>query len=367
MSRKILLIAVLVSALAAFAVPVGASSTIDSALAWLESEQQPDGGFGTGFNDGSDLGATCDVILAIAAADQDPSEWISDAGNSPLDYVYTQVADGNPEAISLIAKVTLVLSATGQDPADFAGRDLVEELNATYDEDTGSYGGNVFDQALVMLALFNAEQSVPEAAAEYLLEFQTDDGAWALFGDTEAGAGDTNTTALVIQALLALGYEDAVGEALAYLEGVQNEDGGFPYQVPSEYGTDTDANSTAYVIQALLAADERLSDWAPAGIDPVDALIALQDADTGAFYWQAAVPSPNLVATAQAIPPLARYTFVSLPLVAVASTPQAVATAAEALPQAGGRALLPIALAVLGAAALASGVLLFALPRRYEV
>lgn len=367
MSRKIVCIAVLVSALAAFAVPVGANSTIDNALAWLESEQQPDGGFGTGFNDGSDLGATCDVVLAIAAAGQDPSEWTSDAGNSPLDYVYTQVADGKPEAMSLTAKVSLVLSATGQHPVDFAERDLIKELNSAYDGETGSYGGNVFDQALVMLALYNADQPIPEAAAEYLLEFQTDDGGWALFGDTEAGAGDTNTTALVIQALLAAGYEDPIGEAFVYLEEVQNEDGGFPYQVPSEYGTDTDANSTAYVIQALLAADERLSEWTPAGIDPVAALVALQDPDTGAFYWQAGVPSPNLVATAQAVPPLAGYTFVSLPRVALASPPEAVAATEEALPQAGGRALLPLALVVLGTAALTGGVLLFALSRRYEV
>lgn len=367
MSRRIVCIAILVSALAAFAVPVGASSTIDNALAWLESEQQPDGGFGTGFNDGSDLGATCDVILAIAAGGEDPSQWTSSAGNSPVDYVYTQVADGEPEAMSLTAKVVMVLSTTGQDPVDFAGRDLIDELNSAYDEETGSYGGNVFDQALVMLALSGADQPVPEAAVEYLLAFQTDDGAWALFGDTEAGAGDTNTTALVIQALLALGYEAAVEEALAYLEDVQNEDGGFPYQVPSEFGTDTDANSTAYVIQALLAADEVLGDWAPAGIDPVEALIALQDPDSGAFYWQAGVPSPNLVATAQAVPPLAGYTFVNLPRVALAGAPQAVAAPEEALPQAGGRALLPLAFAVLGTAALTTGMLLFARSRQHGV
>lgn len=358
MSRKILFIAVLISAMAVSAVPVGATDTIDNALAWLRSEQQPDGGFGTGFSEGSDLGATCDVVLAIAAAGEDPSQWTSNAGNSPLDYLYSQVAAGEPDAMSLAAKITLVLQATGQDPADFAGRDLIHELNSSYDEQTGSFGGNVFDQALVMLALDTAGQEIPEAAAVFLLELQTEDGAWALFGSTDEGAGDTNTTALVIQTLLAVGYSDDIDEAIAYLQRVQNDDGGFPYQVPSEYGTDTDANSTAYVIQALLAADEPLSAWAPEGTNPVGALMALQDPDTGAFYWQAAVPSPNLVATAQAIPALAGYTFVGLPRVEIASAPEAAAPVAAALPESGGMALLPLGFAALGAAGLGSGILL---------
>ena len=359
MSRKILIITVLLSALATFTLPARASTAIDDALGWLETQQQPDGGFGTGFSEGSDMGATCDVVLAIAAGGQDASQWTSSEGNSPLDYLYSQVAAGQPEAMSLKGKVTLALLATGQDPTSFAGRDLVTELASDYDEETGSCGGNVFDQALVMLALFNAGQPVPEADAQYLLDLQTEDDAWALFGSTAAGAGDTNTTALVIQALLAAGRRDDIGEAFAYLHRVQNQDGGFPYQVPSEYGTETDANSTAYVLQALLAADQPLSAWAPTGTDPLGALAALQDPDTGAFFWQAAVPSPNLVATAQAVPAMAGYTFVDLPQVGAASTPEAVAEPGTALlPETGGTLLLPVGLTALGITAITSGLLL---------
>lgn len=359
MSRKILIIALLLSALVTFAAPVRATDTVDEALDWLKSKQQADGGFGTGFSEGSDLGATSDAVLAIATVGQDPSQWTSDQGASSLDYLYSQVAAGKPEDINLKAKVALALLASGQDPADFAGRDLIVQLNSAYDEETGSYGGNIFDQALVMLALFNAGQPVPEKAAQYLLDHQTDDGAWALFGDTAAGAGDTNTTALVIQALLVTDQKDNIGEAFAYLHRVQNDDGGFPYQVPSAYGTDTDANSTAYVLQALLAADEPMSAWAPAGTDPLGALVALQDPDTGAFFWQASVPTPNLVATAQAVPAVSGYTFVSLPRVSAAGAPEAVGDASIAmLPESGGIAMLPVGVAALGAAAVGIGVLL---------
>lgn len=358
MHRKILVVAVLLAALAASAAPVQANEVTDDALAWLKSKQQSDGGFGSGFSEGSDLGATCDVILAIAAGGQDPSEWRSQDDNSPLDYLYSQVASGEADVVNLKAKVALALLATQQDPRDFAGHDLIAQLTSHYDETTGSYGGNVFDQALVIVALFDAGEPIPEQATQYLLEQQTEDGAWALFGGTAAGSGDTNTTAMAIQALLATGRRDDIGEAFAYLHRVQNEDGGFPYQDPSEYGTDTDANSTAYVLQALLAADEPLSSWAPAGTDPMGALINLQDPATGAFYWQAALPSPNLMATAQAVPAVTGYTFLSLPRVTVATAPEAASSPGVALlPETGGAAMLFAVLITLGVISLTFGLL----------
>ena len=85
---------------------------------------------------------------------------------------------------------------------------------------------------------------------------------------------------------------------------------------PSAYGTETDANSTANVIQALIAAGESLSNWSKAGrSDPLGALIRLQDDKTGAFNYQASLPGANLLATLQAIPALKGATFVRVPVV----------------------------------------------------
>jgi len=212
------------------------------------------------------------------------------------------------------------------------------------------------------LALFSAGQPVPEGAAQYLLDNQCTDCAWALFGGTTAGTGDTNTTALAVQALLVTGHRDEIGEAFAYFHRVQNDDGGFPYQNPSDYGTDTDANSTAVVLQALLAAGESLSNWTPIGTDPLGALVALHDPTSGAFFWQAAMPYPNVLATAQAIPAVAGYTFVHLPRVGATNVPGAVTDLGIVLlPESGGTVLLPVGLVVLGIAALGAG---FALRRR---
>ena len=122
--------------------------------------------------------------------------------------------------------------------------------------------------------------------------------------------------------------------ALAYYESIQNEDGGWPYQNPSAYGTDTDANSTAVTIQAIIAAgqDPAGDEWATAeGSTPLAALEALQN-ESGAFAWQAAVPDDNLLATVQALPAVAGKAF---PFVTMAVGEAAGATPST-VPETGG-------------------------------
>ncbi len=344
---------------AAFALPAWGEDPVETGLDYLAAQQQADGGFTNGFSAGSDLGTTCDIVLAITAGGQDASTWVSDSGNSPLDYLYAQMARGAVDKLGPKAKVMMALLVTGQDPVAFAGHNLITELSAAYEKTTGSYGGTIFDQALVMLALFGAGQPVPNGAAQYLLDNQCTDGAWALFGGTAAGTGDTNTTALAVQALLATGYQDEIGEAFAYFHRVQNSDGGFPYQNPSDYGTDTDANSTAVVLQALLATGEPLGNWAPGGTDPLGALVALHDPASGAFFWQAGLPYPNVLATAQAIPVVMGHTFAHLPHVGAVNAPgPVVAPDVILLPESGGTVLLPAGLIALGAAAMSVGFVL---------
>ncbi len=353
-SRKLAGVGLVLALLLILTSTVYAGDPVADGLVWLRSQQQDDGGFTNGFSEGADLGTTCDIVLALAAAGEDIDDWVSDAGSSPLDYLETRVAGGDIALIGEKAKVSLALLALGQDPTSFAGADLIGEIQADFDESTGSYGSSIFDQALIIVTLVRADQPVSENAVDFLLDSQSENGAWALFGDTDDAVGDTNTTALAIQALIASGHAAQIDSALDYLHTVQNSDGGFPYQNPSEYGTDTDANSTAVVYQALVAAGEALDDWAPEGTGPLTALISLADPESGAFFWQAAVPAPNVLATAQAIPAIAGYTFVNLPQVEVAVAE----TMDVALPAAGGTAALSLRLAGLGLMCLSAAGLL---------
>jgi prenyltransferase beta subunit len=190
---------------------------------------------------------------------------------------------------------------------------------------------------------------------------QEDDGGWSFDANSQS---DTNTTATAIQALLAGGREatsESITDALDFLRTQQNSDGGFPYQNPSEYGTETDANSTAYVIQALLAAGQDLSDWN----NPTQALAALQLPD-GAFEYQKGTGA-NLLATVQAVPVLAGKTLLDLPRVAASQAPApetSTGSTPATLPTTGGTGSRAFDLAIAGLVLLGGGLSLTTLARR---
>ena len=321
-----LVIVALVTALPSLAAEYSQS---DAAIAWLRQAQEPDGGFSSGFSEGSDFGSTAEVILAGVAAGQDVSMWVSAEGNSPLDYVVSQIAGGTIEDTCNLSKAILVAVATGQDPRDLAGKDLIAQLITQQSPDSGRFGDTLFKHAYAVVALHSAGVPVPASAATAMTSTFTEDGAWSLFGDTAPATADTNTTALVMQALVAVGERDAAAGALPYLRRMQNEDGGFPYQKPSAWGTDSDANSTAVVLQALAALDESLGNWVVNGTDPLGALLALWDAESGAYYWQAGVPFANMLATAQAVQAAEGMTFAALPKVGASNAPQVTAVATD--------------------------------------
>jgi hypothetical protein len=287
-------------------VPVMAGTP--EALDWLRAHQSADGGFGDDFDSGSSLGATMEAVFAIVGGGEDPALWEQD-DNTPISFLESQVTSALVKPGDT-AKLILLAVAARRDPRDFGGVDLVAELEAKLDN-SGLYGGleagNVFEQSLAILALTATERPIPAVALDWLISVQLEDGSWSWNGDTTPGSGDSNSTALTVQALEAVGGLDAaVSPALEYLRAIQNEDGGFPYQKPSDFGSDTDANSTAYVIQALIAAgnDPTSDNWTIGETTPVDALAALQT-ESGAFAWQTAVPGDNFLATVQAVPALA--------------------------------------------------------------
>ena len=343
---------------------VGASSVLaaddsqsSAALAWLRGTQGADGGFSNGFAPGSDLGTTVEVVLAAAAAGEDVSGWVSPAGNSPVDYLSAQVAAGSVSDANSLSRVIFAVVAAGQDARAFGGKDLVAALQASRDEATGQYGDSLFAHAYALLALHSAGAALPEAAVDLLASQFTADGAWALFGGSTPGTADTNTTAVAMQALVAAGRPDLAAGALPYLQRMQNDDGGFPYQKPSPWGTDTDANSTAVVLQALYALDQPLGAWAASGTDPLGTLLSLGDPETGAYYWQAAVPFANTMATAQAVQAVEGMTLVAVPRVgALRTVTVPAAPAIPLLPASGGSIMLSGLWLGAGLAAVAGGL-----------
>jgi prenyltransferase beta subunit len=315
MRNRTIIITLVLAALLAGALPaVAAVAAVDTAAAldYLKTQQNVDGGFGSSFSPDSSVSSTADVVLAIVAAGGDVGGF-DQGGNTPLTYLEANVASAATGGD--LAKLIMAAIAAGQNPREFGGADSVAKLESMIAAD-GKVGGDMdtfFSHCLGVLALASAQRAIPASSVEYIKSSQQDGGAWAWDGSAETAA-DTNTTALAVQALVAAGEAadgEAVSKALDYYRGVHNQDGGWPYQNPSDFGTATDANSTAVAIQALIAAgqDPGGSDWTTdEGNTPITALEALQN-ESGAFAWQAAVPDDNLLATLQALPALAGKAF----------------------------------------------------------
>jgi len=281
-----------------------AARALAGATRWLIAQQRSDGGF-AGFSGESDPGITVDAVLALAAAGIDPATVHQEGGRSAIAYLESVVSDYG-KTTGGAAKLTLAAVAAGRNPRAFGGVDLVARIEQAYDPQTGLYDTQLFSNAYALLALAAVGASVPPAAIDAVLSRQASDGSWAWDGSTDPGAGDSNTTALVVQALAALGRTDdpAIGRALDYLRRVQAADGSFAYQ-PAEPLVG-DANSTALALQALLAvgADPQSPTWRSA----LDALARFAN-PSGALRWRDDAADDNLFATVQAIPALAGQPF----------------------------------------------------------
>jgi hypothetical protein len=285
--------------------PVFPLVAASNGLEWLRPLQSTDdGGYGAG-------GPTAETLSAVGANGYRAAEWRR--ANSPSLSAYF-LANGTAYAdtgASSSGKMAVALAAgdgcwpwRSVDPMSY------------YHPGTGAYSSTQpFDAGTGahmwgMLGTATLSETVPPLAAEYLKSLQQGDGAW----EWDVGFGtDTNSTALAIQALIAAGEpaaSSAIVNALAYLDTAQNDDGGFPYSPVSPFGTDSDTNSTAYAVQALLAAGESPSDarWAKLtdGItptNPISYLLGMQVAD-GSFEYQKGVPGDRQSSTRQAIPSL---------------------------------------------------------------
>ncbi len=320
-----------------------AEAALVAAATYLVAQQAPDGGF-VGFSGTSDPGTTADAIVALKAAGIRGVE-VGGAVDAALNYLEDQAAAYAGTGAGQAAKLALAVVAAGGDPTRFGGVDLLAVATApaavatpeaspvtnpdatpVAGVDVGPavpivYGSGIYDHALVILALAAAARPVPPPAIDALRAAQVADGSWSFTGETTPGAGDSNTTAVVVQALVASGNgaDPMVAAGLAYLKTVQTPTGQVAYQAADPLVPD--ANSTALAVQAIVAAGQdptSIEEWQNAAAG----LAAFQNA-SGAFRYQDVDPADNLLATLQAVPALA-----GIPLpVGTACGDSAVATA----------------------------------------
>lgn len=302
------------------ATPAAPSGGLTAAVQWLLTQQADDGGF-VGFEGVSDPGVTCDAVIAMIAARQSGIDGRLDQPLSrAFGFIQEQGAAYAATGAGQASKLALAAIAAGVGPTAVGGVDLLALIEGGINEETGIYGTGVFDHALAMLALTGAGRDVPGSAIEALQETESDQNGWAFDGNPEPAAVDSNTTAVVIQALVAAGFADSdlVVDGLAFLHTAQTENGSFRFQTSE--GFPPDANSTALAVQALIAAgeDPASDTWNNAGA----ALAAFQN-QSGAFRYAEDQPDDNLFSTLQAIPVLAELALPIVPANVPSATPVA--------------------------------------------
>ena len=267
------------------------AQVIAAALDYLQTQQQSDGGI-RGFSgepDGpSDPDTTARAVLALAANGQQPDAWVSQEGNTLMDFLARQAITYTHDLSGSLfpARAGLLLSAVavaGQDVHNFGGMDLSTELTASFHPATGAYSttavqdwssGTASDmsQAWALLGFSLAGQPAPVTATLYLSSTQASDGSW--------GFGDLDTTALAVTALLASGNvlpgDSMVRDALGYFRANQLPNGGWR---PTWDSDPLNADTTGWIVQALFSAGETMQSWASQEGDPLSALMSLHNPD----------------------------------------------------------------------------------------
>jgi hypothetical protein len=265
------------AALAAAAVV--AASPAASGAGFLQARQLESGGFAESGTVGYPQ-LTAWAVLGLRAAKAEPNA----ATARYLTQHEGELTSGTDLALVALAERALGQSASGP----LARLHALERAN-------GSVGGLVNATAWSVLAFRATGTPVSGKTIGWLLLRQSRAGGWGW----TSGAADSNDTAAVVEALRAAGVRGRpIKRALRFLLGFRNRDGGFELT----RGRGSDAQSTAWAVQAFLAAGKP----APAGA--VGYLRRLQRAN-GSFRYSARYSTTPVWVTAQVLPALARKPF----------------------------------------------------------
>jgi hypothetical protein len=346
MKTRLLAASATLAAASLFVIPssaaLAACDPATRAIQYLAANQLPDGSLDISSAGFGNPIASENMVIGAAATGYDPNTF-EKSGKSVYDYLAAN-SSAATNSVGRAATLVLALAAGNTTPGrynldDFGGVHPLTVVTSAYHSSgaqTGAYGdGSAFGQALAILAVHAWGQAPPAGALAwlksirntglahgsggYLNELPTDTG-WNFGNAADQNQGDTNTTALTLQALDAAGDHTQDSSALAFLHTQQNLDGGFPLERPSAFGTASDADSDALVLEALRSTGQSAAAWSVGGNTPLSNLLSLQDSVGGGFSGS----SPDTVTTSQAPQGLLQVT-----------APVSAPTAGRAVPAAG--------------------------------
>ncbi len=232
----------------------------------------------------------CYAIVAIEACGADAHTFTNSSGTSLIDVI----RENAPSFLKSQASASLAheyylmaIVAAGENPGNFAGIDVRQQLKDMFDGTQVGMPGIINDDFWAIISLVGAGESpsseIIRKSKDHIIANQSPDGGW---GSVTGGTGsDPCDTANAIMALRAAGVSVSsapIQAGLAYLKSTQQSDGGFPY----EDGYSSDSASDARVIGALRACgiDPTSATWSVDGKNAVSHALSLQQPD-GGFAW----------------------------------------------------------------------------------
>jgi energy-coupling factor transport system substrate-specific component len=281
------------------------AASLGGQVSFLLSAQNSDGGFGAAAGQRSSELYTSWTAMGLAAAGRNPAS-VRRGGHSLLDSLRGEAA--TLSGVGDAERTILAARACGASPYSFGGRNLVAEVLSARSSD-GSFQRQVNLSSFAILALRAAGHSprlsAISKAAGWVERQQNADGGFG-FG-ARGSRSDVDDTGAALQALAAAGARNrrVLGLAVGYLTRSQGRDGGFPQQ----YGGESNAQSTAWAVQGLIAAGRD-----PAGVrrgggrSPLGYLQSLVAPGGSVRYSRTSAQTPVWV-TAQALIALAGKTF----------------------------------------------------------
>ena len=326
------------------ATPAGAApptlpqtAAAQSAARWIGGQLTPQGTIDDVTPGTPDLSATAQAVIGLGATGVDLTG--ARAGLSYLKanaatYITQQGSDGPGQLANLI----LAAHVLGANPSNFGGTNLVARLLATEqtsgpnagrfgtDAQNAAFNAGTLDQGLALAALAAAGVKADTASESWLQDQQCTNGGWTDPDNVSTPCDpdpigsafpneDTNTTSYAIQGLAAQSAltPTVSAKALGFLTTAQDSDGGWRFSPNTIANPETsDPNSTALVIQALLALGQSPSSptFDQGANTPLTALLSFQvtsGPDAGAFYFPGSgtTATGNVLATNQVVPALA--------------------------------------------------------------
>jgi uncharacterized membrane protein len=283
-------------------------------VSYLAGAQNSDGGFGGAPGQASSELYSAWAAIGLAAADRDPLSLRRD-DHTVLEAIRREAS--SLEGAGDLERTILALYACGASvrslPGIGSGGDPVTALLRYRDHD-GSFGDLSNLTAFAVFALraagYAPGQATVRAAASWLARQQNADGGFG-FGK-HGGGSDVDDTAGVLQALVDSGMHGGavITHALAYLVRAQNPDGGYPQEQDGE----SNAQSTAWAIQGLIAAGRNPATVTRSGSrSPLGYLESLLASNGSVRYSRTGAQTPVWV-TAQALTALAGRTFPIAPV-----------------------------------------------------